>query len=307
MKIVIAGGTGFLGTRLVGSLADQGHALVVLTRNPDRAAGSHTPSVRLVGWDAQSQGPWAGELDGADAVVNLTGETIAGWRWTEQKKRRIRESRVRATTALAEAVRAVRRRPSVFLSMSAVNYYDAFARDAVTESSPPGRSFLSDVTVAWEQAASSVSELGVRLVLLRTGIVLDAAHGALPYFLLPFRLLLGGPLGTGRQWFPWIHPDDVLGIMIAALHRDDLEGPLNVVAPGGLTMREFCTALGRALHRPSWLRVPSPVLRLLLGEMSILVLGGPRVTPRKALEAGYRFRYPTVDAALERILAAPGS
>jgi uncharacterized protein (TIGR01777 family) len=305
VKTIIAGGTGFLGSRLASLLAARGEDVVILTRDPERARKGGIPSVNYVGWDLRQQGPWGAAFEGADAVVNLVGESIAGWRWTRGKKQRILESRLRATRALVQAIRAASVRPHVFISASAVNYYDSSWPGAVTESSPPGQGFLAEVTVAWEREASHVVDLGVRLVLLRIGIVLDASQGALPRLLPPFRWFIGGPLGSGRQWFPWIHSEDVAGIILTAIERDDLAGPLNGTAPGILTMNDFCSHLGHVLHRPSWFRVPASALRLMLGEMSVLVLRGAKVLPERLLAAGYRYRFPELEGALQDLLADP--
>ena len=306
MKVVVAGGTGFLGSRLVAMLARRGHEVLVLTRSPRNARQQALPMVRYVPWDVQGRGQWPELLEGSHAVVNLVGEVIGGWRWTSQRKHRILESRITATRALVEAIRSANQRPHVFISASATNYYNTSTREVATEASPPGEDFLSSVCVAWEHEASQVQRLGVRLVVPRIGIVLDPTHGALPRFLLPFRLFLGGPLGSGRQWFPWVHPQDVLGVMLETLEQEDFSGPLNVTAPGIVTMDDFCAHLGQTLGRPSWLRIPGPALRIALGEMSVLVLEGARVIPERLLSAGYRFHFPRLEEALKAILSPPG-
>jgi len=305
MKVVVAGGTGLIGSRLVELLGAQGDSVVVLTRDPGRVTREGGSAARFVGWDVREDGPWAQELEDADAVVNLVGESIAGWRWTRQKKRRILESRIMATRALVRALSTARKPPKVLISASAVNYYSSVPQGDVTESAPPGDGFLAEVSVAWEREAALVRELGLRLVVLRIGIVLDPSRGALPRFLLPFRLFLGGPLGSGRQWFPWIHPEDLVGIILRAIQQRDLVGPVNAASPGIVTMNEFCSQLGAVLGRPSWIRVPSAALRLLLGEMSALVLSGPKVVPARLLDAGFQFRYPELEAALRNLLDTP--
>jgi uncharacterized protein (TIGR01777 family) len=307
MKIVVAGGTGFIGSRLVALLAAGRNDVVVLTRDPERAGRDSAPTIRYLGWDARHPGPWAHELSGADAVINLVGESIAGWPWTGERKRRVLESRIHATRAIVQALGSATPPPRTMISASAVNYYDASAAGTVTESSPPGTGFLSGVCVAWEREALPAVEMGVRLVTLRIGIVLDQSQGALARLLLPFRMFVGGPLGSGRQWFPWIHTDDVVKVIMTALERQDLAGPLNLTAPGIVTMEAFSSRLGQVLRRPSWLRVPGFILRLLLGEMSVLVLDGARVVPEKLLAAGYRFRFPELEEALRDALSnSPG-
>jgi len=284
-------------------LSERGHEVVVFTRSAQAAAQGALPSVRYVPWDVEGRGPWPELVERSHAVVNLAGEVIGGWRWTSQKKRRILESRILATRALVGAISSASQRPHLFISVSATNYYDTSRCEVATEESPPGEDFLSGVCVEWEREASQVQQLGLRLVVPRIGIVLDPTHGALPRFLLPFRFFLGGPLGSGRQWFPWVHPQDVLDVMLAALEREDLSGPFNVTAPGIVTMEDFCAHLGQALGRPSWLRIPEPALRLALGEMSVLVLQGARVVPERLLSAGFRFQVPRLEDALPAILS----
>jgi uncharacterized protein len=299
MKIVVAGGTGFIGSSLVPRLRLEGHDVVVLTRDPGKAP--HDPGVTRVRWDGATQGEWTVHVQGADAVINLAGESIGGGRWTPARKRRIVASRVNATRALSESIRLGEKRPSLFVNSSAVGYYGPVESGDVTEDHPPGSGFLSDVCLRWEQEASAVGELGPRVVILRTGVVIGEKGGALEKMLLPFRLYAGGPIGSGRQWFPWVHGDDVAGVILFALGNAALAGPVNVVAPETVDMKAFCAALGRALSRPSWLPVPAPALRAALGEMADMILTGQRVVPAKLLTLGYRFRYPGLAAALDSV------
>ena len=299
MKIVVAGGTGFIGSSLVGLLRLEGHDVVVLTRDPEKA--SHAPGVTRVRWDGATQGEWTAHVQGADAVINLAGESIGGGRWTATRKRRIVASRVNATRALSESIRLGEKRPFLFINSSAVGYYGPVESGDVTEDHPPGSGFLADVCLRWEQEALAVGELGPRVVILRTGVVIGEKGGALEKMLLPFRLYAGGPIGSGRQWFPWVHRDDVAGVILFALGNAALAGPVNVVAPERVDMKAFCVALGRALSRPSWLPVPAPALRAALGEMADMILTGQRVVPAKLLTMGYRFRYPALAAALDSV------
>jgi hypothetical protein len=233
--------------------------------------------------------------------VNFSGESIGGGRWTESRKRILEESRVAPTRALVDAIQAAGSRPKVLVNMSAVGYYGDVPEGDVPESHPAGRDFLAGLAVKWEREALRAADAGVRVVLLRSGLVLEADGGALPRMALPFRLFAGGPLGSGRQWVPWVHMDDALGIILAAIQRESIRGPVNVAAPGIVRMSGFCRELASALGRPSWIPVPSFVLRLVLGEMAVIVLNGQRVIPRKLLDEGYAFRHPDLPAALSAI------
>jgi hypothetical protein len=300
MNVVVAGGTGFIGASLVGLLRGEGHDVVVLTRNPEKYPPVR--DVQRVRWDGAGQGDWSAHVRNADAVVNLAGESIGGGRWTASRKRRIVDSRISATRALVEAIRAGEKKPSLFISASAVGYYGSVESGDVTEEHVPGSGFLADLCLRWEQEARAVSELGVRLVILRTGVVLGEKGGALQRMLLPFRFFVGGPIGSGRQWFPWVHRDDVAAVILFALGKGALSGPVNLVAPESIDMKGFCEALGSALSRPSWLPVPAFALRAVLGEMSGMIITGQRVVPSKLLALGYPFRYPALGPALASVI-----
>lgn len=303
MKIVIAGGSGFLGKALTARLLEAGHTIGILSRNPSNAKQSLPNQVAIEPWDAKTIGEWARLIDGADAVVNLTGESIGGKRWTRKQKELIRSSRIDSTHAIVEAIRQASNRPRVLVNQSAVGYYGNVPFVPVEEDHPPGNDFLSYVAVQWEAEAQKATALGVRVVTPRTGVVLSTKGGALPRMLLPFKLYIGGALGSGTQWFPWIHLEDEIGAMIFVLEDERCAGAINFAAPGSVTMKEFCAALGRAMHRPSWAPVPGFVLKIILGEMAgPLLLGGQRVIPRKLLDAGYRFRFATVHEALQDIV-----
>jgi uncharacterized protein (TIGR01777 family) len=306
MRIVIAGGTGFLGRPLAAALATDGHDLVVLTRastNPapvPRAAGPRT-----VPWDPTGDpGPWAAEIDGAGAVVNLAGEPIAGKRWTATQKQRILDSRVHATHNLAAAIRAAATPPPVFISGSAVGYYGPLGDETATEDRPAGSDFLAQVCERWEQEAMRAGGPRTRVACVRTGIVLDKDGGALPQMLPPFRVGAGGPVGSGRQFWPWIHRDDWIALVRWAIATPAATGPINATAPHPVTSREFARALGRALHRPAFMPAPGFALRLMLGEMAgALLLSGQNAVPAKAERAGFAFRYARVDEALAAIFS----
>jgi uncharacterized protein (TIGR01777 family) len=249
-----------------------------------------------------TRGEWTGHVQKADAVINLAGESIGGGRWTASRKDRIVSSRVNATRALLESIRQAEKKPSLFISSSAVGYYGPVESGDVTEDHPPGSGFLADVCLRWEQEAWAVGELGPRVVILRTGVVIGGKGGALERMVFPFRLYAGGPIGSGRQWFPWVHSDDVAGVILFALGSVALAGPVNVVAPECVDMRAFCAALGVALSRPSWFPVPAAALRAALGEMADMILTGQRVVPAKLLGLGYRFRHPALAEALASVV-----
>ena len=302
MQIVLTGGTGFIGKTLTRRLAQAGHRVILLTRRPEAVRQSSEDSVQIVSWDGKTLGPWVPSLNGADAVVNLAGEPIAAKRWTPAQKARILSSRMDATGALVAAIAQAKKRPSVLVNASAVGYYGSVESGDVTESHPRGRGFLADTCERWEQEARKAEALGVRVVLLRFGIVLEKDGGALAKMLPPFKFFAGGPLGSGRQWLPWIHREDLIGAVLFVLERARLSGPVNVTAPEPVTMKQFCAALGKSLHRPSWAPVPAFLLRTALGEMSEMLLTGQRVIPQKLETSGYRFRYPRIEEALYSVL-----
>lgn len=298
MKIVIAGGTGFLGRPLAETLVAHGHAVVLLSRGasaPVRPGGART-----VAWAPDgSTGAWAAEIDGADAIVNLAGESIAGTRWTTAQKARIVDSRVLATQSLVEAIRHAATPPAVLVNGSAVGYYGPLGDEKATEDTPAGHDFLASVCVRWEAEAQHAAPAKTRVVVIRTGLVLERDGGALPQMLPPFWFGAGGPVGSGRQYWPWVHRQDWISLVKFAIDTPSVTGPLNVVAPDPVTNREFATALGRALHRPSFMPAPGFALKILMGEMAeALLLSGQRAVPAKAERLGYRFAYPQLDSAL---------
>jgi uncharacterized protein len=303
MKVVIAGGSGFLGSALTRELTRNDHEVVVLTRQNPRNFPA-LPRTAFVTWLPNGQsGPWAAALADADAAINLAGESIAAKRWSAAQKQKLRDSRLLATRSLTTAIREAPRPPRALVSGSAVGYYGNRGDEALTESSPPGDDFLAGVARDWEAAANEVTHL-TRVTLIRTGIVLDRAGGALPRMLPPFQLFVGGPLGTGNQYMPWIHKDDWVRLVSFAIANDGVRGPLNATAPAPVTNAEFSKALGRALKRPSFLPAPAFALRLALGEMAdALLLSGQRALPVRATDLGFSFRYSNVDEALASVLS----
>ena len=301
MKIVIAGGSGFLGRPLAAALARDGNEIVVLTRGSGAARG--LAQLRSIAWTPNGEtGPWAAEIDGAAALVNLAGEPIAGRRWSDAQKQRILESRVHATRSLVAAVRAAAAPPPIFVSGSAVGYYGPLGDEVAAEDTPPGSDFLARVCVQWEAAATGAASARTRLVCIRTGLVLEKDGGALPQMLPPFKVGAGGPVGSGRQYWPWIHRDDWIALVRWAIQTPAATGALNATAPNPVTNADFARALGRTMRRPAFMPAPAFALRLMLGEMAdALLLSGQRAVPAKAERLGFAFRYPQVDQALGAI------
>jgi uncharacterized protein (TIGR01777 family) len=258
--------------------------------------------VKVILWDGKTAGPWEEEVERADAVVNLAGEPLDARRWSRSQKDRIVRSRVDATGALVQAIKKAARRPAVLVSASGVGYYGPVDEGNVKEDSPRGSDFLSGVTSQWENAAHEAEGAGVRTVVLRTAVVLGEKGGALRKLLIPFRLFVGGPLGSGRQWFPWVHREDFVSIVLHVMKDPSLSGTFNAVAPEAVTMKAFCATLGTVLHRPSWAPVPAFVLKMALGEMSDMVLTGQRAIPFRLQQAGFKFKFPALDQALRDTL-----
>jgi uncharacterized protein len=303
MHVTIAGGTGFVGKRLCETLLQSGHEPTVITRSPASARSSLPAAVHLQAWDPDAADAHLELPEKTDAIVNLAGESIAGGRWTEQRKRRIRESRVKATDSLVEAMRSASLRPSVLVNASAVGYYGPREDEPLSEDASPGRGFLTDVVLEWEQRAHQAELLGVRVVLLRMGVVLGRGGGALPRMSMPFKLFMGGPVASGKQWLSWIHLDDLVGMAIWAMQNPVVTGPINATAPEPLTSADISQEIGRAMGRPSWLPAPAFVLNLLLGEMAdALLINGQRALPTRAQELGYPYKYPTARTALKEAL-----
>lgn len=299
MHIAITGASGFVGRRLMKTLSNGSHTLRVLSRH----AGTNLPAgVKLYVWDPVKGPPPAESLEGADAVVHLAGEPIAQ-RWTDDAKQKIRESRVAGTRHLVQALAALSQRPAVLINSSAIGYYGSRGDEVLTESSAPGDGFVAELCVAWEQEADRAESLGMRLVKLRTGIVLGAGGGALAKMLTAFKTGMGGKLGHGDQWMSWIHQDDLAGIIQHAL-ENPLRGPVNGTAPQPVINADFTKTLGHALGRPAVMPMPAFMLKTMFGEMSEVMLASQRVLPNAAQAAGYQFRFPELDAALRNILAA---
>jgi uncharacterized protein (TIGR01777 family) len=298
-RVVVAGGSGYIGTALVAALEAGGHEVVVLTRSPE----TRLSTGRAVCWDPAGDGPWQKELAGAAAVVNLAGSSIGKGPWTTARRAEILDSRLRATGALVRAIASLPAadRPAALISASGIDYYGDRGEEVVDEHSDPGTSFLATVCTRWEAAARQAEELGVRVALLRTGLVLSRDSVALRLMALPFRLFAGGPVGSGRQWVSWIHLQDVVGLYSMAVERP-LAGPMNLVTPHSVRNAEFAAEMARILGRPGWLRAPAALLRTVLGQQADLLLHGRRVEPTVASAQGYRYAYPGLREALESSL-----
>jgi len=275
MRVAVTGGTGLIGRAFAADLAKDGHEIIVLSRDPKRASGLPR-GVRIEGWDALTADGWGSLADGADAIVNLAGESIAAGRWTPERKRRIRESRLNAGRAVVQAIEAATHRPGVVIQASGVGYYGPCGDEEVTEETPPGDDFLAQLAIEWEASSARVQELGVRLVIIR--------------------------FGSGRQWFPWIHIADEVGAIRFLIENEDAGGPFNLAAPNVVTNAEFSRHLGRELGRPVLVPMPAFALRLLLGQMATAVLDGQRAVPQRLVQMGFIFRFPEVDVALRDLL-----
>lgn len=297
MKLLITGATGLIGRTLSRQMTGEGHPVAALSRTPDKAR--HLPG-RFFKWNPQSDLPPAEALLGAQAVVHLAGEHIAAGRWSDEVKRRIRDSRVLGTRHLVSAMEFTP--PRVFVCASAVGFYGDRGDEVLDEHAAPGTGFLSEVCQEWEHEADRAAGFGVRVVKLRIGVVLSREGGALAEMLPLFKFGLAGKLGSGQQWFPWIHLDDIVGLIRHAIFTDDVRGPLNGVAPGIVTNAEFTSTLAAALHRPAFFAVPAFALKLGLGEMADMLLASMRVTPVVALNTGYQFNHPTLAPALNHLL-----
>jgi uncharacterized protein (TIGR01777 family) len=301
MRVLVTGASGFLGSAVCDALLARGDETVGLSRNPERARQGN-PTVTWHAWNPTAERPPASALEGVDGVINLIGEPI-DQRWTETAKRRIRDSRGRATKNLVDAIGAIEPRPKALVSQSGVGYYGDRGDALLDESVGPGSSFDSEVCVAWEAAAREAEKLGVRVVVTRTGLVLDPEHGLLKQLLLPFKLGVGGPLAGGAQYMPWIHVDDEVRLLLWALDTDLASGTYNATAPNPVTNRQFSSALGRALGRPAVVPLPKLALKLRFGgELGEVVAGGQRAVPRRAVDDGFEFRHPEIEPALRDLL-----
>ncbi|MBE9201755.1 MULTISPECIES: TIGR01777 family oxidoreductase [unclassified Nodularia (in: cyanobacteria)] len=305
MKVAITGATGFVGSRLVERLHKEGHRILVLTRNTSSAQKVFPPgafpNVEIVAYTPTASGSWQAALAGCDGVVNLAGEPIAEERWTPEQKQKILNSRQLGTQKIVEAIAKAHPQPSVLVNASAVGYYGTSETATFDETSSSGNDFLAQVCQAWEAEAQKVKDAGVRLVILRLGIVLGSG-GALGKMITPFKLFAGGPLGSGRQWLSWIHLDDLVNLILQALTNPEMAGVYNATAPNPVRMAGLSQSLGQVMQRPSWLPVPGFALEALLGDGAMVVLEGQRVMPKRTLAAGFEYEYPDLLPALTQII-----
>lgn len=306
MRIVIAGGTGLIGRALIAELAREDHEIVVLSRKRSIQSSIFPIGVHTTHWDGIELGEWSRYIDGSDVVVNFAGDNLAGERflpsrWTEKKKRVLRSSRVEAGEVISRSISEASARPKVLIQASAVGYYGPRGNEFVTESTPAGSDFLSNLCVAWEEATKGVEQYGVRRVTLRTGLVLSTKGGPLPRLTKQYRLFAGGSFGSGSQYWPWIHLDDVVGAIRFLMKDDSAEGPFNITSPTPVTNRRFSKELGKALDRPSFWPIPAFAMKILVGEVSVVVLEGQRAIPEKLDALGYNFEFSELGTALEDV------
>ncbi len=303
MKILVTGATGFVGPTFVHLFNRTGYQVSVLTRS---MMTTKTKTVSYINWDAETPGVWEKEVDGADAIINLTGEPVAQ-KWDPVTKNKILESRVKATKALVNAIEKAKHKPKVFVNASAIGYYGSRNGETLDETSTKGQGFLSDVCAEWEAEARKAEDFGVRTVLLRIGIVLEREGGALSKLIPAFKRFIGGPLGSGNQWVSWIHRDDLIDLMANILTNKEASGVINATAPYPVTMNELAKTLGQVMGRPSFMKVPGFVLKAKMGEMAQeMLLTGQKVLPKKAEEIGFQFSYPDLPLALRAIFGQEG-
>jgi uncharacterized protein len=305
MRILVTGGTGVIGRPLVAALVAGGHDVVVLTRNPAKVKGMDA-KVQLVAWDGRTAAGWSALVDGAGAIVNLAGEGIADGRWSLKRKKAIRESRVNAGAAIVDAVEQAAVKPEVVVQASAVGYYGTDTGDKeVTETASPGSDFLSKVCFDWEISTASLQRFGIRRPILRTGVVLSNEGGAYPKMKMPVSLFAGGPIGSGKQWLPWIHIEDQVRAIQFLIEHESATGPFNLAAPTPVTNKQFVQALGETINRPSFLPTPGIAMQLLFGEMAMVLLEGQRAVPAALQALGFEFKYATLEAALAALNPKP--
>jgi uncharacterized protein (TIGR01777 family) len=301
MRILITGGSGLIGRGLAANLASNGSEVIILSRWPERVTGLPA-GVNAKWWDGRTIEGWGSVVDGVDAIINLAGENISIGRWTSERKRRILESRLNAGRAVVQAVEAAVHKPRVVIQASGVGYYGSCGDEEITEDMPPGGDFLAQTAIDWEASTAPLEALGVRRVIIRTGVVLSSSGGALPRMLLPFRLFAYRRLGSGRQWFPWIHISDEVGAIRFLMETERASGPFNLSAPAPLINAEFSYLLGKQLKRPALIPVPGFMLRLFFGEMSTAILDGQRAIPRRLLQLGFKFQFDEANIALRDLL-----
>ncbi|MDO8717241.1 MAG: TIGR01777 family oxidoreductase [Dehalococcoidales bacterium] len=301
MRVLITGGSGLIGRALATDLARDGNEIILLSRRPEYVVGL-PENVRAEKWDGRTAEGWSSLVDGATAIVNLAGEDISSKRWSDGRKLAIRQSRLHAGQAVVQAVKAAVNKPAVVIQASGIGYYGPRNNEEITEETPPGHDFLAKLATDWEASTVSLESLGIRRAVIRTGVVLSTAGGAFPRMLLPFRFFAGGRLGSGRQWFPWIHIADEVGAIRFLIENKTASGPFNLTAPVPLKTAGFSRLLGRQLRRPALIPTPAFALRLVFGEMATILLDGQRALPKRLLQLGYTFRFTEAGLALKDLL-----
>ncbi len=301
MRVIIPGGTGLIGQALAAELLDSNHEVIVLSRNPDKAPVSN--NVQVVGWDARTPAGWASLITQDTAIVNLTGAGLADKRWTDKRKEVLWNSRIHAGGAVVAAIQQAEQKPKVVIQMAAVGYYGPRGDEILTEDGEAGNDYLATLCKAWEESSAAVMALGVRHVVIRSGVVLSMQGKVLPRMLLPMKLFVGGPLGNGKQGFPWIHIKDEVRVLHFLIENEATSGVYNLTAPETLTNKQFVKILGKVLRRPAFMPVPSFVLKLLFGEMATVLLDGQQVSPNRLEKAGFDFQFPTAEKAVQNLLA----
>jgi uncharacterized protein (TIGR01777 family) len=295
MKILIAGGAGFLGSALTSRLEKNNHQVFILTRQTPRA-------LNQIQWDARTLGEWSNHLNEMDAVIHLTGHGLEHWPWTQRQKQRFVDSRILPGLVLAEAFEKASRRPGIFIQTSGINRYGLRGEGIADEATPPADDFLAQLTVKWEEATQRIDELGVRCIITRNAVILAKRGGLFPLMALSPRLFFGGKFGDGTQATPWLHIDDYIGAVMFLLENKNTRGAYNLIAPTPTSNADFMRAISKALHRPFWFHVPKPLLQIVLGEMSVLLTEGRYARPKRLLELGYQFRYGDLDDAMTNLL-----
>lgn len=301
MRVIITGGSGLIGRPLCAALLKEGHDVVVLSRNPSRVKAMPA-GVQLLAWNGKTANGWGDTVNGAGAVINLAGEGLADGRWTDERKARILNSRINAGKAVLQAIEQAPNKPAVLIQSSAVGYYGPRQDEIITEASGPGSDFLARLCFDWEASTAPAEKLGLRRPVIRTGIVLSKEGGAFPKLVLPFRLFAGGPIGSGKQWYPWIHIEDEVRAILFLLSHESATGPFNLTAPNPLTNRALAKTIGKVMGRPALLPAPGFAMKALFGEMSTVLLDGQRAIPQRLLEFGFTFNYPTAEEALRNLL-----
>ncbi len=301
-KIVITGATGLIGQRLSSALTNRGDEIFIFTRDTEKAKKIIPNAADYIEWDYNAPYKWEQHLDGKDAVIHLAGANLFGKRWTDDYKKIIMGSRKYSTNNLVDAMRKSNKKPEIFICASAVGYYGDSGDKELTESAPPGKDFLAEVCRTWEEEASKAENFGIRRVSIRTGVVLSLEEGALKEMLTPFKMFVGGPLGDGNQWFPWIHVDDIVGVYLNALENPTMSGAVNASSPNPVKMKEFAKVLGEVLDRPSLFKVPEIALKIAVGEVAETITASLRVIPEKLLKLNYQFRFLNLKTALENLV-----